>query len=358
MRSNVDVTFHPSWWHRRADVDFDERFFFDAPWRVEVDRAMRRTLYDLFGEYGLGEKDPAPRPILFSDLIASGFLYSQLLGCEVKFAPDDAPQVLCAELSDEAALALKAPDLDSSPLWRRVQDQIDYLSDRFGGVQSAINLQGIQNIALDLRGQQLFIDYYDDEGIAHTLLKAAADLSLDIGRRLYAVSDVVSGGVTSIVKQARPRVYLTSNCSVTMISNAMYCEHLLPYDTMLAEAFPDFGIHHCGGNMETVIEGYLRVPNLRFLEIGAGSDLEKVAEALRAHGRDDIISCVRYSPSKLRDASSETVRGDTERAIRAFGSDRTLCFSCVGIDADVPDAQAKAYLSAFRNKQLKGSGIS
>ncbi len=98
MKTAVDVTFHPSWWNRCAGVSFDRRFFFDAPRRVETDRAMRRALYDLFGEYGLGEKDPAPRPILFSDLIACGFLYSQLLGCEAAFSPGDAPQVLCAEL--------------------------------------------------------------------------------------------------------------------------------------------------------------------------------------------------------------------------------------------------------------------
>ena len=215
-------------------------------------------------------------------------------------------------------------------------------------MESAINLQGIQNIALDLRGQQLFVDFYDDEDIAHNLLSAATELSLDIGRRLYAVSDVVSGGVTSIVKQAAPHVYLTSNCSVTMISNAMYCEHLLKYDAELAQAFPDFGIHHCGGNMETVIEGYLKVPNLHFLEIGAGSNLEQVAKALKAHGREDIVSCIRYSPVKLKDASVDTIREDTERAIEAFGSDEKLCFSCVGIDAEMPDERVKAYLSVFR----------
>lgn len=41
------------------------------------------------------------------------------------------------------------------------------------------------------------------------------------------------------------------------------------------------------------------------------------------------------------------VRADTDAAIRAFGSDEGLCFSCVGIDADVPDEAVRAYLSAF-----------
>lgn len=348
MRSNVDITFHPSWWHRHAGIDFDERFFYDASWRVERDRDMRRALYDFFGDYGLGERDPDPRPILFSDLLAAGFLYSQLLGAEVTYSKDSAPEVHCAELDDAAVEALEASDLDASPLWRRVEEQIGYFENRFGSVISAVNLQGIQNVALDLRGQQLFMDYYDDPDLARKLLNTVTRLTLDIGRRLYAVSPVVSGGVTSIIKQALPEVYLTSNCSVTMISNKTYCDYLLEYDTALARAFPVFGIHHCGSNMENNIEGYLRVPNLRFIEIGAGSDLGKIAEALAAHGRQDMLCNIRYSPVKLKTADAAMIREDTENAIRAFGSDERLFFSCVGIDGDTEMSRIRDYLSVFR----------
>ena len=348
MRSNVDVTFHPSWWHRYAGVDFDELFFFDAEVRTEADIRMRRTLWEHFGEYGLGEEHPEARPILLSDLIACGFLYSQLLGCEVVFKKDDAPQVMCAHLSDEQVRALKAPDLDEHPLWRKVRRQIDYYLKDFGRVESAINLMGIQNIALDLRGEELFFDYYDEPELEKILLSAAAELSVDIGRRLYAVSPTVSGGVTSIVKQACPGVYLTSNCSVTMLSNEQYVEHLLPYDVKLAEAFPCFGIHHCGPNMEAVIDGYLRVPNLKFLEIGAGSDLCAAAKAV---GERDIKCCIRYSPVALKADSKEEIARKTDEAIRAFGGDERLCFSCVGIDGNTDPGDVRKYLGVFREPQ-------
>lgn len=349
MKHNVDITFHPSWYYKHAGVEFDEKFFFDAAYRVEADRIMRRTLYDHFGDFGIGEADPAPRPILFSDLLACGFLYSQLLGCEVVFQKDNAPQVLPAGLTDEAVEALTAPDLDRHPLWQRVQTQIDGFLRDFGYVESAINLMGIQNIALDLRGEELLMGYYDDPDLNHKLFGVVTDLSLDIGRRLYAVSPVVSGGVTSIIKQVCPAVYLTSNCSVTMISNQQYCEHLLPYDLRLAEAFPCFGIHHCGSNTEAVIEGYLKVPNLKFLEIGAGSDLPAVAKAI---GDRDILSCIRYSPVALKTDTAEDIRAKTEAAVTAFGSDQNLCFSCVGIDAGVEISQVREYLRVFRKEQL------
>ena len=345
MINNVDITFHPSWWHRYAGVDFDEKFFFDAEYRIGADIRMRRTLFDYFGDFGIGEENPAARPILFSDLIACGFLYSQILGCEVVFKKDDAPQVICARLGDDQARSLKAPDLDADELWQRVQRQIDMFIRDFGYCESAVNLMGIQNIALDLRGENLFFDYYDDPEIKDNLLRAAADLSEDIGKRLYAVSDTVSGGVTSIVKQVCPGVYLTSNCSVTMLSGAQYREHLLPYDIRLAETFPCFGIHHCGSNMETVIGEYLKVPNLRFLEIGAGSDLKAIADAV---GGRDIISCVRYSPVSLKTDSYDVIKRKTEEAVKAFGSDGKLCFSCVGIDAETKTESVRDYLRVFR----------
>jgi len=343
----VDVTFHPSWWHQQAAVDFDEKFFFDAQYRLQKDQDMRRRLWELFGDFGVGEKDPKRRPVLFSDLIACGFLHSQLLGCEVVFKKDNAPTVMCAQLDEDQAAALETPVLDESPLWQRVQAQIDEMGAEFGYVESAVNLMGVQNIAMDLRGQDLFFDYYDEPELAHHLLKTAADLSLDVGKRLAAKSRVLSGGVTSIVKQVRPEVYLTSNCSVTMISNDQYCEYLLGYDTMLAEAFPDFGVHHCGNNMENVIDGYLRIPHLTFIEIGAGSDLARIAAALKTAGREDMVCCIRYSPVRLGTDSPEVMRSEMEAAQSAFGSTGKLCFSCVGIDAGVSAEQVRAYLQTF-----------
>ena len=347
MKSNVDIVFHPSWWNKYAGIDFDEKFFFDMHYRIDADIRMRRTLFELFGDYGIGEEHPEPRPILFSDLIACGFLYSQLLGCEVLFSKDNAPQVLPARLTDDQIMDLAAPDLDANPLWRKVQDQIDGFMNEFGFAESAINLMGIQNIALDLRGEELFFDYYDNPELEDRLLTVITDMSIDIGKRLYAVSRTVSGGVTSIVKQVCPEVYLTSNCSVTMLSNDQYCEHLLKYDIKLADAFPCFGIHHCGPNTEIVIDGYLQVPNLRFLEIGAGSDLRKTAQAI---GDRQIISCIRYSPVSLKTDSREEIRRKTDEAIDAFGSDRNLCFACVGIDSDTSAEKVRDYLSIFREK--------
>ena len=68
------ITFHPTWWHENAGIDFSQPFFDDFEYRMEADVKMRKTLYEHFGSFGIGEKDPQRRPLLGTDLLAAGYL--------------------------------------------------------------------------------------------------------------------------------------------------------------------------------------------------------------------------------------------------------------------------------------------
>ena len=46
---------------------------------------MRRVLHERFGEMGMGEADPQPRPIIGSQHVAGGFIIPALLGAEIRF---------------------------------------------------------------------------------------------------------------------------------------------------------------------------------------------------------------------------------------------------------------------------------
>ena len=74
---------------------------------------------------------------------------------------------------------------------------------------------------------------------------------------------------------------LPSNCSVEMVSNACCEVFLLPHGLKLAAVFPCFGIHPCGKSMEHVCEGYSRVKNLAFAEIGAVPEVLCKGEVFR-----------------------------------------------------------------------------
>ena len=347
MKIPFDVTFHPSWWHKHAGVSFKKEFFTDAEYRIEADIQMRKVLYEKFGDFGLGEKSPKPRPLLGSDLIASGYLHSEIMGCEVRYQEENPPEVLCANLSDEAVMNLQSPDLEKIEIWRNIEAQGKYLYEKYGFVETHINLMGIQNIAMDLRGQNLLMDYYLNPELAHHLLEVCTQLSIDIGRQLKRYSSNLSAGVTAIVKQTVPDMYLTSNCTVEMISLDTYNSFLAQYDQRMAEAFGSFGIHHCGQTMEHVVEGYKNIKNLKFAEVGAFSDIAYVREQLR-----HIHLNLRYSPVKLKDVQKDTLHQEIHAMLELGKPLDQLSISCVGIDSLVTDEQIKNFLGCCKETPL------
>lgn len=341
MRYNI--VFHPSWWHKNGGIDFSKPFWDDPEVRILSDMAMRKLLYERFGGCGLGEPHPEPRPLMGSDMLACGFLSSRILGCEVIFQKDDAPQVLCRNLSDEAAFSLEFPNFDRNPVWQGVQRQLDFLQKKFGYIESYIDFNGVQNLALDIRGQNLFLDYYDEEGPAEHLLEVSYLTTRELCRRLSAYTSCISGGVSNIVKSVLPEVVLHSNCSVEMVSEQTYMEWLFPYEKHLAQEFPVYGIHHCGQTMEHVIKGYARVPGLRFVEVGAFSDLEAVVDALDS----SVLVNARYSPARLGQVSDAELYAELGKMVKILPGKR-LSISCVGIDSSVPDDRIIQFCSYCR----------
>lgn len=341
MGIKYDITFHPDWWYKKTGVRFDHVFFDDIEYRLKADLLMRRALYERFGEFGIGEERPRQRPIIGSDLIASGYLHSHILGCEVRYSECNPPQVICANLSDEEINRLSPLKLDDSAAWRTVQRQINWLMKEYGYVLPCINLMGIHNIALDIRGQQLFFDYYENPDLAHKLFGVCTDLSIDIGRRLKSLSGNVSSGVSSIIAHTVPNVYLTSNCTVDMVSLTIYEKFLLQYDNLLSDNFQPFGIHHCGKSMEHVAGGYAKVRNLSVAEVGAFSDIAAVRRIF-----PDIRLNLRYSPMRLAVVRPDELRQDIEAMVEAGRPAGLLTISCVGIDGSVPDNQIRAFLAA------------
>ena len=208
-----------------------------------------------------------------------------------------------------------------------------------------MNLMGIQNIAMDIMGQDVMVAYYTAPEEVDGLLDEITKLSIDVGKRFKALSGDISGGVTAIVRQTMPEVYLTSNCSVEMVSNEIYENFLLKYDQKLADAFGDFGVHHCGKTMEHVAEGYSKLKGLVFAEVGAFSDLAAVRGRLTG-----VFLNARYSPVRLMSASEEEIRREVEALARdGQENGKNISVSCVGIDKNVPDQQIRWFLEACRS---------
>lgn len=342
------ITFHPSWWHKNAGISFSQEFFDNPEYRMDCDVKMRRVLFEKFGKWGIGEENPERRPLLGTDLLAAGYLESELMGCEVIYQSDNSPQVVCKHLDEEEIDSVQVPDLEKSDVWKRTQTQIDYLKNTYGHVETYVNLQGIQNIAMDLMGQEVLMAYYTAPEAVDHLLAKITEMSIDVGRRFYQLSDDISGGVTAVVRDTLPKVYLTSNCSVEMVSNDIYERFLLKYDQKLADTFTHFAVHHCGRSMEHVVDGYSKLHNLEFAEVGAFSDVKTVRKKLSG-----VFLNARYSPVRLMNASKQEIY-DEVSALARDGQENggLISVSCVGIDSNMPEEQIRYFLDACRRIKL------
>jgi len=299
--AGFDVTFHPGWWHKRG-FTFEERFFLDADYRLDRDRDMRRVLFEEYGHAGMGEKDPCLRPVMDSDLLAGEYLQAQLVGCEISFYPDKLPYTHALELDDDALLCLEPPDLKEG-VWPAYDRQFKYLLERFGRVDSCIDLHGIQNLALAIRGYQLFEDYKGAPETAHTALSVAYETIAAVARAIRLYTRNIGSGVSGAVRLHDPGIYLTSNCSCEMISLSDYRNYILPWEKKLGDEFRPFGIHHCGGSLQRLAAAYAQT-DPDFIEVGAFSD---IYESLACFPKSTKVN-LRFSPVSLLTESPDSIR--------------------------------------------------
>jgi hypothetical protein len=346
----VEVVFHASWWHRHYGFTFDEGFFFDPDLRVESERQMREILHERFGDLGLGEPDAKPRPVIGPVNLAAGFLPSAVLGCEVKYVDDATLEVLPAHLTDEQVMALTVPDLETNPAFRKLIALMDALEARFGRLEGDVNWEGVQNVALNLRGPELFLDYYDNPALARRLLDVAAGTISAMAQYVRRRTGTNSISVNRIVGPVDPRISLHSNCTVTMVSAAIYREFLLDYDRRLAADLWPYGIHYCGKDMHKVREEFARVDGTELFDVGWGSDVA----ACRASLPNAVFS-LRLNPVRVASLSREEVVADVEGLLRAAGPLERAAVCCINMDDKTPDENVRAIFQTVERYHRYGA---
>ena len=339
MRGQVPVEFifNPNWWFSHYGISFDESFYLNREARIENDLTMRRAMVDRFG---LGDPDPEPRPIIGSMHVAGGFVMPALFGIKTRFAENAAPWPVPAELSRAGILALEVPDLEKSwPMAQLIED-MDELEEAFGYVVGDFDTDGLLSTALLLRGQQLYLDFFEDRELVRHLFAVLTEAYVWVADYVRSRTGTCAIATNRSILNVDPAIYLHSNCSVQMVSPTMYEDLLLRYDLRMAEKLQPYGIHHCGDNLHLYADAYSRVP-AAFFDVGWGSDVGRCRKAL-----PHAFLNLRLSPVRMLRAAPHEIRADTESLLAAGGPLGKIGVCCINMDYGTPDGNVLAALEA------------
>jgi uroporphyrinogen-III decarboxylase len=330
----VELVFNPNWWHQTAGINFDRSFYLDVDSRINNDLKMRRVLHERFGQLGLGEADPQPRPIIGSQHVAGGFVIPALLGAEIWFEPDAAPQPLAMALTPEQIDAFEKPDFRTTWPMNELIGQMDRLEAEWGYVVGDLNTDGVLNAAYHLYSQNIYTDFYEAPERARRLLGQIADLIVEVASYIHSRTGTYSVSVNRMAEHFTPSPFLHANCSVQMISPASYRDMQLPIEQRMAERLQPFGVHHCGSNLHRIAPEYARL-GAQYFEVGWGSDVAQSRRAL-----PEAFINLRLNPVRLLQESPETITADTEKllsAAAAAGSLSNVGLCCINLDYGTPD---------------------
>ncbi len=333
----VEIVFHPNWWFHEYGISFDKTHYFDPKRRVEDEMLIRKALWERFGEFGYGDENPEPLPVVGPVHLAAGYMFSSLWGCDVEFPVDSSPVVQPRSYTIDELLGRDLPNPDDNELFCDFFSLVRSLKEQYGYVRGDINWNGVQNMALDLMGQQVFLEYYDHPEKMHALYDRITASFIEILSEIRKEMGTTSISVNRSIENVEPTINLHSNCSVQMISNDIYEEFLLPSDISLSESLQPYGIHHCGNNMHTVAEGYSKVKESCFFDVGWGADIAYCRELI-----PDAFFNVRLSPVKIRTCSPEEVETDLVNLLETAGDLSNVGICCINMDHGTPDENVRS----------------
>jgi hypothetical protein len=265
-RPAAAITFSPAWWHARYGISFAEPVWADPIARTELDRSLRRLLFERFGDVGLGEPDPAPRP----NIEAYGHRFmAAVWGCEVRYFADQSPAAVSRPDADRLVQDLRGPEVAASPVVHRALAEARTLQRRYGACSGAINLGGPLNNAVSVLGEAVLEVLGGRPDTGRAVLDAMAQALIQVYEQVTCVIDRTSP------TWPRPAGGI-GNCPVCMVSPRTYREVVLPADQWYRNHFRDFSVHHCGA-LHPYAEVY-RELRPSALDVGWLSDRRRVRE--------------------------------------------------------------------------------
>jgi hypothetical protein len=327
----VDIVLAPSWWNKHAGISFDEDFFYHPLKRVEAEQKMEKTLYQRWGQFGIGQKNPESKPVIGAVHLAAGFLIQEMTGCQVDYLEDAPPQVIPAKRLD-LSIGIESPF--ESPAFRRFEKMLESLKTQYGYLTGDVNWSGVLNLGLDLRGESLFMDMFDQPGQVHEFFSKIQHILSEFTAYIYKLTGSTSISVNRLIGDLKKPIFLHSECTHTMISQDDYRKFLMPIDIQWSKCVQPYGIHHCGPDAHRFAACYGEIPHLDFLDVGWGSDVKTLRQYL-----PNTFLNIRLSPVEILRQTEQEIHDTIYRLVLESGKPELTGVCCINMDEDVEDSK-------------------
>jgi hypothetical protein len=359
----VSLGFTPKWYRDRLGTDFCEEWHLDPLYRYAQSLRMRELLSDLFpsvdyfrARFREDSADGSGRFCPECATISSVFgimLVSSCYGLPLVYRRDNWPDAAGgAHLPKEdlAAIVAAGPfDFSQSEnlpgggsTVRSLFSQMEEIRRRWGPVHGYLNYQGILNIALKLRGNDLFMDMFDDPAFIHGLFGHIARSIGDLSKTVQARQRETGFDVDLLSM---------SNCVMSMVSPAQYEEFVLPLDQRLSTEYPRFGVHTCNWEIDPYAPSLRKIEKMGYIDTGMDSDLARV-RALFPEARRAVL----YTPGEVESKTLVEIAGDLERVARDYAP-CDLVLADVETTADEGRIRSFLEIAAELGERLKKQGM-
>lgn len=328
----LGVGFYPDWFYTNYGISFGRDYYFDPETRIRARMVIEKCLHERFGDVGLGNPNPGPKPLITFGMV----MLPAVFGCEIVFKDDALPWAMPLNLSEKEIMKLKVPDLFHTPPMSDMIKQIEYLRSKYGKVVGDINTTGVQNLALKLRGDNFYFDYFERPELCHHLLRVCTETMIQLFRFNHKTTGT---GAVDVTPMCDPTFYVLPNCTIEQVSLETYESFLLQYDNMIADECHPLGIHHCG-SVNEALPGYAKVRHLAFLEIGFGSDVMKTRQMLGP----EVAVNARINPVLMKNGTPAEVASEVRRLIDSGAPLENFSIDTVGLTYGTPDENVRTAL--------------
>jgi len=294
-RDNIVIVtgFMPSWWEEEYGISFRRDFHLDA----EVHRTTLIKMASILNERFAKVPNFFFSPFDYENSYVVERRYGDALipavfDVEVSFDKASGhPYTDCVNLSDEQAFALRVPDVKNHPVLTSILDHRPSADVRTIGEPG---FEGVVNVGYQLRGQEMFIDLIQKPDLIHHVFEVVFETIDNVVHIVRQWQDPLGG---------RPTYFVTCDCLINMVSAKMYEEQLLDFDKRFNKNFDMFGIHTCNWTVDPYLDALAQIPNLAYLDMGEGSNLERVHELY-----PELAPSVFFHPEKVRNLTVREIK--------------------------------------------------